>query len=198
MFLLFLMSLIEDEKYSQFFHHLYTKYRQKMFYAAWQVLRNPQTAEDAMQDTFYVIASNDRVLERLMKLNEESELYLANYITKMCKNNAIQKASSTMASRERAADFSEDPIVENLSAAENKFMNPEDILCSITDRELMRNAMHRLSETDEELLHLLYFQNFSMDEIAEQLQITKNALYVRHHRALKALSVILKQQEVSV
>ena len=89
MFLLFLLSLIEDETYSQFFHQLYTKHQQRMYYAAWQILKNAQTAEDIMQDTFYMIASNDRVLQRLMELSNQSEIYVVNYITKMCRNLSL-------------------------------------------------------------------------------------------------------------
>lgn len=193
MFLLFLLSLIEDDKYSQFFHQLYTKYQRRMFYAAWRILKHPPTAEDVMQDTFYVIASNDRVLEKLMELSTQSELYVINYITKMCRNNAMRKAGTAAARKEYAAEINDELLSKGYVSAESKFLNPEEMLCHCTDKESVKNAMHKLSESDEILLNLLYFQNFTMDEIAQQLNITKNALYVRHHRALKSLSQILRQ-----
>lgn len=193
MFLLFLLSLIEDETYSQFFHQLYTKHQQRMYYAAWQILKNTQTAEDIMQDTFYMIASNDRVLQRLMELSNQSEIYVVNYITKMCRNNAVRKVSTTVARREYPAEINDDLLSGSSTSAESRPMNPEDILCDIIDQEVVKSAMRKLSEPDEDLLNLLYFQNFTMDEIAQYFNITKNALYVRHHRALKALSQILQQ-----
>lgn len=196
MYLLFLLALIENEEYSLFFHNLYTKYRQKMFYAAWRVLKNPQTSEDVMQDTFYIIASNDTVLKRLMELNEQSEIYVANYITKMCRNHALQKKGTAGIQREYVAEINEELISESFGSAESISFNPEEILCRHTDKEALAVAIKKLPPADEMLIQLIYFQNFTMDEVAQQLEISKNALYVRHHRALKALSKLLEQESI--
>ena len=52
-------------------------------------------------------------------------------------------------------------------------------------------AFSRLSDTDAELLRLVYWENLSRNEIAEVLGISVNAVNVRHHRALGRLSAAL-------
>ena len=49
-------------------------------------------------------------------------------------------------------------------------------------------AFSQLSESDGELLRLVYWENLSRTDIAEVLGTSVNAVNVRHHRALDRLS----------
>ena len=49
-------------------------------------------------------------------------------------------------------------------------------------------AFSQLSDSDAELLRLVYWENLSRSEIAEVLSLSVNAVSVRHHRALDRLS----------
>lgn len=194
MFLIFLLSLIHDEEGSLFFRNLYEKYKDKMYYAAWKVLKDSSNAEDVMQDTFFIIASQEKILKRLMELNMKSEVYVSNYVTKMCRNEALRKMGKAAYQREQLSGLeravsSEEPNVEAQESG-----NPEDLLCRNAELDLVTKALKDLSPEDEILIQLFYFQEFSMDEIAAQLNITKNTLYVRHHRVLKTLARILKKE----
>lgn len=190
MFFPFLLSCIHDEEGAFFFRMLYQKYKEKMYYAAWQVLKDPEGAEDVMQDTFFIIASQEQVLKRLMELNTQSEIYVANYVTKMCRNEALRKIGKASYRREQLLDMNE----TSFQAKEQESENPEAVLCRNADLASVAKALKCLSPEDEQLINLLYFQGFSMKEAAEQLKITRNALYVRHHRVLKQLADILKKE----
>lgn len=194
MFLFFLLSLIQDEEGASFFRNLYETYRSKMYYAAWRVLKDPCMAEDVMQDTFFVIASDQRILKRLMELNAKSELYVSNYVTKMCRNEALRKVGTSAYQREAPSDIQETILPSEVYADTKDIINPEEILCRNADVDLIAKAMRHLSPEEERLIEMLYFQDFTMDEAASQLKITKNALYVRHHRALKTLAKILEKE----
>ena len=49
-------------------------------------------------------------------------------------------------------------------------------------------ALQRLSELDREILQLIHWEGLSRNDAAEMLDVTTNALNVRHHRALQHLS----------
>jgi RNA polymerase sigma-70 factor (ECF subfamily) len=55
------------------------------------------------------------------------------------------------------------------------------------DGSRIRNALARLSESDQELLRLIHWDGLSRAEAALVLNITTNALGVRQHRALRRL-----------
>lgn len=54
-------------------------------------------------------------------------------------------------------------------------------------------AFSQLSESDAELLRLVYWENLSRNEIAEVLGLSVNAVNVRYHRALDRLSGTLNR-----
>lgn len=57
----------------------------------------------------------------------------------------------------------------------------------------LSKAFSQLSESDAELLRLVYWENLSRSEIAEVLGTSVNAVNVRHHRALERLSGTLSR-----
>ncbi len=54
-------------------------------------------------------------------------------------------------------------------------------------------AFSQLSESDAELLRLMYWENLSRNEIAELLGLSVNAVNVRYHRALERVSGALNR-----
>ena len=56
------------------------------------------------------------------------------------------------------------------------------------------NAFAQLSDSDAELLRLVYWENLRRNEIAEVLGVSVNAVNVRVHRALDRLSGALSRQ----
>ena len=64
---------------------------------------------------------------------------------------------------------------------------------SLDDVFDVSTAFSQLSESDAELLRLVYWENLSRTEIAEVLGTSVNAVNVRHHRALERLSGALSR-----
>jgi RNA polymerase sigma-70 factor, ECF subfamily len=58
-------------------------------------------------------------------------------------------------------------------------------------------AFSQLSESDAELLRLVYWENLSRSEIAEVLGTSVNALNVRYHRALGRLAGAVNRQSIT-
>jgi RNA polymerase sigma-70 factor (ECF subfamily) len=61
------------------------------------------------------------------------------------------------------------------------------------DGSSVRSAMASLSESDQEILRLVLWDELSRDDIAEVLDLSTNAVNVRYHRALQKLerSIVL-------
>ena len=58
----------------------------------------------------------------------------------------------------------------------------------------VRRALARLGERDREILLLAFFDELDGQEIALTLECTPNNAYVRLHRALKKLRVLLNDE----
>ncbi len=63
---------------------------------------------------------------------------------------------------------------------------------------MVQAGMDRLNVKDREIIQLTYFDEASTDEIAALLDCTPNSVYVRLHRALKRLRVILEEDDDGV
>jgi RNA polymerase sigma-70 factor (ECF subfamily) len=55
----------------------------------------------------------------------------------------------------------------------------------------VQRGLEKLNPSEREIIRLVYFDELDGDTIASLLNVTKNNVYVRTHRALKKLEVIL-------
>lgn len=62
------------------------------------------------------------------------------------------------------------------------------------EQRLLLQAMGQLSQEDAELVRMKHLEGWSYEDIAQQTKKTAGSLRVQAHRALKALSKILKQK----
>jgi RNA polymerase sigma-70 factor, ECF subfamily len=56
----------------------------------------------------------------------------------------------------------------------------------------LKNCIDKLSKSDKELVTLRFYQEFTIEEISKILNIRKNTVKVRIHRAMKKLKEYLK------
>ncbi len=64
----------------------------------------------------------------------------------------------------------------------------------VSESVSMRAGLQRLSEGDQEIIRLTFFDELETEEIAALLDCTANSIYVRLHRALKRLKAIMEQE----
>ncbi|MFW6202616.1 MAG: RNA polymerase sigma factor [Gemmatimonadota bacterium] len=69
-----------------------------------------------------------------------------------------------------------------------------DALVGEERRARVRAALQRLDASDRELLWMLYFEGLDTAEAADRLEVTRGALRVRKHRALKRLRAALREE----
>ncbi len=64
---------------------------------------------------------------------------------------------------------------------------------SEADKELLINAMKRLSEKEQQVLALYYYEGLSLKEIGKVLSVTESRVSQIHGKALSSLRAILKE-----
>lgn len=65
-------------------------------------------------------------------------------------------------------------------------------LGALAERQEVRNALMRLSESDQELIGLCYFAGLTPAEIADVLGVSPAAIHKRLHRARERLRILLE------
>ena len=93
--LVFFLALIDSEASSEYFQYLYMRFHEKMFYMAMRLCKDEMKAEDAVQETFYRLATKEDQLEWLMSFrNTEKEAYSILFMCRQIMLNMMNQAAS--------------------------------------------------------------------------------------------------------
>ncbi len=74
---------------------------------------------------------------------------------------------------------------------EKKEQSPDAIFAAKTDREEINKNIAQLSEKDQQVVNLCFFEDMKAEEIAEIMESSIGAVYVRLHRALRKLRELM-------
>lgn len=148
---------------------LIRKYKDNLFAVAFNVCKSPEDAEDIVQDTFVAYHTSRKDFE-----NEE---HVKAWLIRVAINRAINVNRSFW--RKKSVPL--DDYVETLV-----FETPEA-------KTLFTEVM-RLPEKYRVPLHLFYYEDYSISDIAKLLSISENNAKVRLTRARKALKETLAEE----
>jgi len=144
------------------------KYKQSLFAAAFAVCGNPDDSDDAVQEAFIKYYSSDK--------DFESEEHLKAWLIRVAVNRA-KDISSSFWKRNRV---SWEEYMETVT-----FEAPED-------SELF-SAVMKLDEKYRAVIHLYYYEDYQIKEIAEILGSSESAVKSRLSRARKLLKIMLSE-----
>lgn len=140
---------------------------QRVFLIALSFTRNREDAEDVMQNVFL----------KLWKHREKLED--ATHIDKWLTRVAVNECRSLLRFRRDTVSFEE---IEELCAAP----------CFSREQELI-SAVMQLPKEQRTVIHLYYYEELSVREIADYLHISENAAKKRLSRARSALRTRFKE-----
>ncbi|MDD5940639.1 MAG: sigma-70 family RNA polymerase sigma factor [Lachnospiraceae bacterium] len=147
--------------------YLAGKYQDNIFRAAFSVCRNREDAEDVTQDTF------------LQYMHTKREFESEEHIKAWLLRTAINKSKNLItAFWHRNRTSLEDYL------AQVPFAGPQD-------RDLVE-AVLRLPESVRIVVHLYYYEDYSVAEISELLHLSQSAVKNRLLRGRKILKASLK------
>jgi RNA polymerase sigma-70 factor (ECF subfamily) len=172
------------------FEYLYRRYKNLLYYKAWEILRDPMAAEDAVSEAFI------RVYRNLDKVDDPDSPRCAAFLGTIVRNVAL-----TMAKKRTAT-----PMPVSTSAEEDwndggndEPVDPFDLEATVIDRiseEQIYLIVNKLDEESRTIFVLKYAYDLSHREIAAQLGMTENNVTVRLHRTRKKLAEMINEAAV--
>ncbi|MDR1014721.1 MAG: sigma-70 family RNA polymerase sigma factor [Coriobacteriales bacterium] len=172
------------------FEYLYRRYKNLLYHKAWEILREPMAAEDAVSEAFI------RVYRNLDKVDDPDSPRCVAFLGTIVRNVAL-----TMAKKRAAA-----PMPVSMHAEEDgsdgggaEPADPFDLEAAVMDKiseEQIYLLVDRLDEESRTIFVLKYAHDLSHREIAAQLGMTENNVTVRLHRTRKKLARMIDEAAV--
>ena len=147
---------------------LMNMYKNNVYAAAFSICKNASNAEDVVQDTF--------LQYYMTHINFDNEQHIRAWLLRV----AINKAKNIQSSFWHRNGMPLDDFIETLS-----FETPET-------KELFEEVM-KLPEKYRVVVHLFYYEDYSIKEIAKILRTTESNIKVRLSRGRVKLKDALKE-----
>ncbi len=144
-------------------------YQNNLFAAAFNVCKNAQDAEDIVQDTF--------IQYYTMRKEFDNEQHIRAWLLRV----AINKAKNANHTFWRRNKLSLDDYMETLT-----FETPQS--------ENLFETVMQLPEKYRIVIHLYYYEDYSVREIADILRISESNVKVRLSRGRSLLKEVLKEE----
>ncbi len=148
---------------------LFEKYQNNIYAAAFNICKNTEDAKDVVQDTFIQYYS--------LKKDFDDEQHIRAWLIRV----AINKAKNMNRTFWRKNKVSLEEYMETLT-----FETPES-------EELFETVM-RLPEKYRIVIHLFYYEDYSVHEIADILKISESNVKVRLSRGRALLKAKLQEE----
>jgi len=153
----------------QTLEELVERYQNNLFAVAFNVCKNAQDAEDVVQDTFLRYYT--------MKKEFDSEQHIRAWLIRV----AINKAKNCNRTFWRRNKCSLEEYMETLT-----FETPES--------ENLFETVMKLPEKYRIVIHLFYYEDYTVHEIAEILNLSESNVKVRLSRGRAVLKAALKDE----
>lgn len=164
------------------FEILVRRYQEKIFRLAASILGRgaDSEAEDATQEVFIV------VLRRLRTFRRESAF--STWLYRVARNQIIDY-------RRRAARCPSEVGCDELRTVpdSNALVNPQKVVAAAQRRDRLMRHIDRLSEPQRVVVHLHYWQEQSVAEISELLDLKQGTVKSHLYRARQRLARFLRE-----
>lgn len=148
---------------------LFEKYRNSLYAAAFNICRNAEDAEDVVQDTF--------IQYDLLKKEFDNEQHIRAWLIRV----AVNKAKNVNRAFWKRNKVPLEEYMETLA-----FNTPES-------EELFETVM-KLPEKYRIVIHLFYYEDYSVHEIADILKLSESNVKVRLSRGRVMLKEKLQEE----
>ena len=176
----FYLALFDSDKKKSQFETLYTTHKDLMYSVAFNILKDAQSAEDAVHDAFVVLAEN------MDKLSERSAKESRNYLIVIVKNAALK-----IYNKHKKIVYCDDLFVAEPDALDIE----EDIVKKLTHEELLE-IIRSLDEKYTDVFLMKYYYGMKDKEISKAVGITVEAVKARLHRGKSILKNKILEKEL--
>lgn len=169
------------------FAELVELYKIKIFHLAYRMLGNRQEAEDVVQDTFL------RMYEHLASYDRSRKF--STWLYRIATNLCIDRLRRRRAVYSLDADLSEGDGMDGYSVLRADGPGPEESLMLTERQRIVIEAIASLPDKYKTAVALRYFQDLSMQEISDILQIPVATVKTRIHRGREYLRRKLEKEK---
>ncbi|MCB0445029.1 MAG: sigma-70 family RNA polymerase sigma factor [Gelidibacter sp.] len=159
---------------------LVNRYKDLVFTLVLRMLKNREEAEEVSQDTFI------KVYKSLHTFKGDSKF--STWIYKVAYHSCLDRI------KKNKRKFNEVEMNEFTEHQLKLIDNALDNLLEAEQKQTIQTCLNLLPSDDSFLLTLYYFDEQSLDEIAEIVGITANNVKVKLFRSRKKLATILKER----
>ncbi len=157
---------------------LVDRYKDMVFTLALRMVKNREEAEEVSQDTFV------KMYKSLNKFKGDSKF--STWIYKIAYNTSLDRLKKNK-------KFINDVAIDEYTAHQLKTLNNALNALEIKEKEhAIKQCLNLLPAADSFLLTLYYFEEQTLDEIAQTMNLTSNNVKVKLFRSRKKLATIFR------
>lgn len=171
------LSILETAEDKVNFGNFYTKYMQKMYAIAYNILHNVEDSEDAVHEAFIVIADNFEKIKNFSCQEKER------YIVIIVRNTSVNIYRKNKKDSEHLTELDDNQPTVNVNFFEN--IDYQKLLQTISELPLIY----------KDILFMCYVNRYTTKEISKMLDISMDAVWKRIERAKKLLKEKLEKGE---
>lgn len=172
----------------QAYAELMRRYKKPVYHMVLKMVRNVDDAEDLTIEAF---AKAFKSLHRFKK-----DYTFSTWLFRIATNNAIdfirKKKLETLSLNTSFKDDNGDSV--NIDVEDNN-LDPQEVAINEQKKELVRAFVTKLPPKYQRLVKLRYFQEFSYDEIAKELDAPLGTVKAQLHRARELMYDLVKNKK---
>lgn len=169
----------DDDAFTQ----LVEAYQAHVYNLCYRMLGEPESAEDAAQETFL------RAYQHLHRYDRKRSF--ATWLLSIAAHYCIDRLRRRKF-KMTSIDLDEDE--GGFELPDGNAPNPESETLQSEQRQQMQGLLQRLDSVDRAAIVLRYWEDYSEAEIAESLNLTVSAVKSRLHRARRALAGLWREE----
>jgi RNA polymerase sigma-70 factor, ECF subfamily len=167
---------------TQAFEELYTRYYGRIFAFVYRRVQARELAEDITADVFM------KALNGLPKFQWQGVSFSA-WLYRIANNRITDQFRRAGKGRVAVA-------IEDVKTLVDERPLPEDKILAALRRAEVEEAIGKLSDQDQLVVTLTFYEELSSAEISAVMGISVNLVYVRLHRALKRMRKVLGEDSL--
>lgn len=177
-------ALVERAKSDpEAFEELYGRYYNRIFAFAYRRLRTRELAEDVTADVFM------KALDALPRFTWQG-VSVSAWLYRIANNRITDHF------RRKGLSGKGVLAIDEVKTLVDERPLPEDRILASLRRAEVEEAIGKLSDQDQLVITLIFYEELTSSEVAEVMRISTNLVYVRLHRALKRMRRVLGRDGV--
>lgn len=168
------MSVIETDNDRNKFKEIYEDFKQSLYLDALSIVKNPEDAEDVVEDTFLKVADS------FTEISQKNRQKMRAYIVIINRNNAIDRYNKNKKRLEKKDDT---PLEEIIDSSYFDSYEYDDLY----------DAIKKLPQKYKDIIYLYDLMDIGTKATAKTLNISVDTVYKRVSRARALLKRLLEK-----